>query len=191
MHQILATEGVVLGKRPLGEANTLIFLFTKEAGLLKVSARSARLSRSKLRYGLEPLTVGRYALVRGRHEWKLTGTGRLSRELFDTPPERRRALGRIAKLLLRLIHGEEQVGELYGVALAGFEALVAVPESDVEHVECLLVLRILAHLGYVPDRPEIAGLLGQFFGAEVLREVEEHRPRIIRTINESLSATGL
>ena len=196
MHKIVATEGLVLQKRASGEANTTVALFTRELGLIRASARSARVEKSKLRYGLETLTRGRFSLVRGRYEWKLTGAEGASRELF-VGTARRASLARIAKLLLRLIHGEEPVPELYALVIDGLGHLArAENQKDADSIECVLVLRILASLGYLPATPELApfiegSLADGFFSLELSAEVARSRSLLIRTINESLLATGL
>ena len=59
MHEKYITEGIVLGKRGVGEANTLVFILTELQGLVRAKATSARREASKLRYGLEPLSRGR------------------------------------------------------------------------------------------------------------------------------------
>ncbi|HVZ76226.1 MAG TPA: recombination protein O N-terminal domain-containing protein, partial [Candidatus Paceibacterota bacterium] len=60
MHALFVTEGIVLGKRGVGEANMFLAILTREQGLLKASARSARREQSKLRYALEPFTLATY-----------------------------------------------------------------------------------------------------------------------------------
>jgi DNA repair protein RecO len=191
MHKIFVSEGIVLQKRGVGEANTLVALFTQELGLIRASARSARFEKSKLRYGLEMLTTGRFSLVRGRYEWKLTGIENSARNLMHT--QRRASLARIAKLLLRLIHGEEPVPELYLLVTDGLAYLSrAVSQKDADSIECVLVLRILASLGYLPQTAELAPFIEKdFFSMELSAEVERSRTLLIRTINESLFATGL
>src|SRR5690242_20457595 len=107
MHRIEVSEGVVLGKRPLGEAHTLVSVLTQERGLLRAKATSTRAESSKLRYGLEPLTHARFSFVQGRYEWKLTGV-EVEGKLLSPRSDARAAAGRISKLLLRLIRGEEE-----------------------------------------------------------------------------------
>ena len=193
MHRIYVTEGLVVGKRGVGESNTLALLFTRELGLVRVSARSARKEVSKLRFGLEPLTLARFSLVRGRHEWKLTGVERTSRSLLTTHHARRTQVGKILRLLLRLIHGEEPVPELYVTLLSGIQHLVGVVEArEAESVEYVLVLRILAHLGYVSQTPELVPYLtGDLAALETMQRVQTARHTLTRLINESLNATGL
>ena len=193
MYKIFITDGIVLGKRGVGEANTLVVFLTSELGLIRAVARSARVERSKLRYGLEPLTSGRFSFVQGKHEWRLVGAERVSRKFLDAPVGRARALGRIARLLLRLVQGEEPLPELYKTVAEGFAYLPrAQSEPDAEAIECVLVLRILAHLGYLPHTPEVAPFLERdFFSLELSAEVTQSRALLIRAINESLGATGL
>jgi len=193
MHSIVSTDGLVLAKRGAGEANTLVAILTKDLGLVRASARSARVEQSKLRYGLETLTHGKFSLVRGRYEWKLVGTQDLSRSYLGATAARRRAAGRIARLLLRLIHGEEPVEALYDTVAQGLECLArAATDADAESIECVLVLRVLAHLGYLPHTPQLAPFIeADFFSMELTAAVTRSRNLLIRTINESLSATGL
>lgn len=193
MHKIFVTEAIVLGKRGVGEASSQILLLTREHGLIFVSARSARFEKSKLRFGLEPLTLARFSLVRGRYGWKLTGVQDVSLLNTRISLERRRSLGKVSRLLLRLLSGEEPSSELFETVREGFSSIVSVPSEDaVPHVECVLVLRILSQLGYVADMPDIAPFMSiSFLSEELPAKARAHRPLLIRTINESLGVTGL
>lgn len=59
-------EALVLKNMPLGEADLLVTLFSREAGKLRAVAKGARRSTAKLVGHLEPLTLTRLALSRGR-----------------------------------------------------------------------------------------------------------------------------
>lgn len=193
MHKLFVSDGLVLQKRGLGEANVLVVILTKDFGLLKAVARSARRETSKLRYGIEPLSIGIYSFIRGKHEWKLTGAERVEPELRGQhlQPKVRQAAGRVSRLILRLIHGEEHNEALYATVVEGLVALARVPQAT-EHIETVLVLRILSHLGYIPHTPELQPFIEQdFFSIELQGEVAASRTLLIKAINESLSATGL
>jgi DNA repair protein RecO (recombination protein O) len=192
MHDITATDGLVLAKRSAGEANTRIILLTRDLGVVRASARSARLERSKLRYGLEALTYGRFALVQGKYDWKLTGAEGLSRSLLSGHLAGRRASGRVVRLLLRLLQGEGDVRTLYGTVVNGLHYVAHAREEEIDQVECVLVLRILSELGYVEHRARVQPFIeSSSFSPELLAEARALRPILVRTINESLSATGL
>jgi len=192
MHKVFVTEGVVLGKRGVGEAHTLVSILTYELGLIRGKATSARAEASKLRYGLETLSVGRYAMVRGKAEWKLTGVENISHELAQGGNDRRVRSGKIAKLLLRLIHGEERVPALYKTVVEGLGAIArAATVEDAEAIETVLVLRVLAHLGYLPHVPALAQFIEGEYSVELSAEALKSRSLLVRAINESLIATGL
>ena len=197
MHRIWVSEGLVLGKRGVGEAHVAIFVLTQEYGLLRAVARSARLDKSKLRYGLEPLTRARFSFVRGRHEWRLVGVEHALRLLLAQPASGRRMAGQLMRLLLRLIHGEEPLPALYRVVSEGLFELARLHEvlegaEYAQAVECVLVLRVLACLGYVPSRVELMPFIEEGpFSAELAAQAQAARPLLVRVINESLSVTGL
>jgi DNA repair protein RecO (recombination protein O) len=193
MYKLFVSEGIVLGKRGFGEANAFTSILTKEFGLLRATARSARVEQSKLRYGLEPLTRARFTFVRGKAEWKLTGVQDVERPLLKSSREARAVSGRVSKLLQRLIHGEEPVSELFIAVDEGFAALArAGSGQEVRSIESVLVLRVLAGLGYLPHTPELQPFLeADFFSIGLAAEVERSKALLMRTINESLSASGL
>lgn len=189
--ELVVTAGIILGKRAAGESNTLIAVLTRECGLIRASAKSARLQKAKLRYGLEPLTLGTYSFVRGRTEWKVVGAERLLLPFSQSPLWSRTAAGRICKLLTRLIHGEEASPPLYDLVAEGLALLAAAktPE-ETESIETVLVLRILFSLGYVPKTPELAPYLDGSL-LDIAVHAARARSDLIRAINESLRETGL
>lgn len=193
MHTLFVSDGVILSKRAAGEANVLVSILTKELGIVRAHARSARAEKSKLRYALEPLTCARFTFVRGKHEWKLVGAENALHVFSSAPAPRRRAAGRIIQLLSRLVHGEERVPQLYKNLADGFLYLArAVDDTDAESIECVIVLRILAHLGYLPKTRELLPFIeADFFSMELAAQAARSRALLIRTINESLGMTGL
>ncbi|MDP4020856.1 MAG: DNA repair protein RecO [Candidatus Adlerbacteria bacterium] len=193
MHKLYVCEGIVLGKRGVGEANVLVFILTRDLGLVRAHARSARAEHSKLRYGLEPLTRARFSFVRGKNEWKLTGAEAVSRILLRGGSSHAGQVGRVAKLLLRLIPGEEIAPALYQSVREGLEVLArAQSDKEAQSVESVLVLKILFHLGYLPHTEELKGFIdADFFALELAEEAARSRALLLKTINESLQATGL
>lgn len=201
MHEKHITEGIVLGKRTVGEANTVAFILTEALGLVRAKAVSARREVSKLRYGLETLSRGRYTFVRGKQEWRLTGVDEVSREFSATTPAQRRRLGQVSGLLMRLVLGAQHSPELYRLVRAGFESLARTgtnadlsrqSEATADAVECVLVLRILAQLGYLPELPSLAPFVqSDAFTPELAAQALASRKLLIKLINDSLQATGL
>ncbi|MBI2004582.1 DNA repair protein RecO [Patescibacteria group bacterium] len=193
MHTLFVTDGIVLQKRGVGEANVLAVILTEELGLVRALARSARAEKSKLRYGLEPLSRGTFSLIRGKYEWKLVGAEQMSSAYLAPVVARRHIAARATRLLLRLINGEEPMPALYQTVLRGLAALVqAQTQSQEDALECVLVLRILSHLGYLPNTPELSPfVVSDEFGRELAARALKARATLVRSINESLGATGL
>ncbi len=193
MHQIHITEGIVLGKRGVGEANTLVFVLTQKLGLIRAAARSTRVEKSKLRYGLEPLTFARFSFVRGKHEWRLVGVENASHVAVGSSALRRQAAGRIAKLITRLVQGEEPVPALFTILAEGLMFLAnAANDQDAQAIETVLVLRILSQLGYLPHTPELKPFISdQLFSIELAAAAAQSRSLLVKAINESLQQSGL
>lgn len=64
--RLYAVEGVVLRRRPTGEADAVVTILSPTHGRFACVARGVRKALSRTRGHLEPLTYGRYLLARGR-----------------------------------------------------------------------------------------------------------------------------
>lgn len=192
MYPIYVTEGIVLRKLGVGEANAVVSVLTESLGLVRAIARSSRAERSKLRYGLEPQTTARFSFVRGRHEWRLVGAEDARCHLREASIVNQAAGARIAILLQRLIPGQEQLPNLFNTVRSGLIALGSSHAEVAPAIECVLVLRVLAHLGYVPRAAALSSFIeNDLFTPTLMTEALKARPLLIRTINESLHASGL
>lgn len=68
-----ATEGIVLKKLDVGEADALYAVYTKDYGKIKALAQGVRKEEAKLRGHLELLSLARIQFVIGRGGEKLIG----------------------------------------------------------------------------------------------------------------------
>ena len=59
-------EAIILGYTPLGEADLLVTMFTRDQGKVRAIGKGARRSTSKLVGHLEPLTVVKLSMAHGR-----------------------------------------------------------------------------------------------------------------------------
>jgi len=193
MTRLVVSNGIILSRRASGEADARITILTESLGLVAASARSSRREISKLRYGLEPFTTARFSFVRGKYEWKLIGVEQIARPLAAASARHRAVAGRIARLLSRLVQGEEQAPLLYRAVADGFALLASAGTSaETESIECVLVLRILFNLGYLPQTAELAPFVRDAdLSLELAAEAAASRSALIRAINDSLYATGL
>lgn len=131
-------------------ADRMCRLMTRDSGMLDARATGVREERSKMRYALQPFSVCRVTLVRGKHEWKLTGAESVSNAYFKAKDRAARgALLKLAKLVERLVVGEESNPMLYATVHDGFMHLA---EDGSDGAFLVVAFRLLAALGYVaPD----------------------------------------
>lgn len=196
MYHLYHTPALVLGSEPFGEGHKLISLFTRELGLVAASATSVREERSKLRYGLQDFSYSDVTLVRGKEFWRLTR----AEPRFSVAAELRghasalRMLGRIFKLLERLLAGEEKNEPLFAAVLESMQFMGRASDArQVEGVEVILVLRILYLLGYLAPREEFGLFLRDFsrWDDAVVAEALLCKSLALSHINESLRQTQL
>lgn len=64
--RVYKTEGIIIRRRNIGEADTIFTVLTDSAGKFDAVARGVRKARSHMRGHLEPLTRSRLMLARGR-----------------------------------------------------------------------------------------------------------------------------
>lgn len=64
--RVYKTEGVILRRRNIGEADSIFTVLTEREGKFEAVARGVRKARSRMRGHLEPLTHSRLMLARGR-----------------------------------------------------------------------------------------------------------------------------
>jgi DNA repair protein RecO (recombination protein O) len=157
-YHIYTTRGIVLGSHPSREADRLYAILTEDLGLVRARAGGVRLEKSKLRGMLEPFSLVRVSLVRGKGEWRIT-SAELVRALAHGPE-----LARPFSLLEKLVAGEEPHPEL-------FRAIEALLESGDPGAETQMVARILYHLGYL--REEDLGLAPRELVLAINRSLRE------------------
>lgn len=193
-YRIHHTEAVVLGNRDVGEASRALFLLTKDLGLIRARAQGLRELKSKLRFSLQDFCRSRVDLVYGKNGWRVTSARYL--ESFTRPdinPRSRAAITRVAVLLRRLLEGEERQPALYSDVAAVFEK-IGKTGNDRERVFCLeilLVIRLLAHLGYWGGDEAFLDVSRGSITDETIEKVNASRHLAIREINHALKETQL
>ena len=65
--RVYRAEGVILRRRNLGEADSILTVFSGNEGKFEAIARGVRKARSRMRGHLEPLTRSRVLVARGRN----------------------------------------------------------------------------------------------------------------------------
>jgi recombinational DNA repair protein (RecF pathway) len=157
-------------------------------------AKSLREGRSRLRYALQTFAHAEIDLVRGKSGWRLISARPLD-SLGDLwrHPLKHRILAEHTQLLERLIQGEEQNGVLFDDLLRGLQFLRDVDGAiALRSAELLLVIRLLAELGYWGDKSLHIPLFGEdALTMTTLEYTHACRPSLLLRVNEALRASQL
>lgn len=182
MRHKYVTRAIVLQRSPLSEAATLVTLITSDLGLIRARAEGLRKPGAKLASALQTLASCEVTLVRGKEGWRLSGA-LLEENWFArfSRTERLRA-GRVAGLVLQLVHGETQ-DSLYQIFSEFLTSLPTLSEGEQDTVECLAALRILAALGLDTGAIPLSAPLEPL--------TPDARRAIVMRINRGIAASGL
>ncbi len=204
-HHLYVTPGFVLDTKNSGEANKLLYIFTRDLGLVMAAAQSVRHLKSKLRFHTQPLCFSEFSLVRGKEIWRLTGAGELkeSEAAFYTAIKKNKRhlmlCAQLFALLKRLLHGEEANPELFKILIDGFTFISTEKSFESARAnellaafENILVLRILSLLGYISPKGAAATFIeNNSWNLELLDAASLVRRRLVDEINNALKASHL
>ncbi len=190
-YAIYKTEAIVLRVIPQGEANIDVVFFTREFGKITARVQSARKIESKMRMHLTRYAHVVIDLVRGKVIWRLTGISDVASYATYGNAFFLKSLHRVFRLAEFLIQGEEPHSELFLLFMNLLNYSQEFVSSSFgkregEGLEIFGVLKILEKLGYgsadflsdVPDKDSIVYCI-------------EHRKELVKSINESISATQI
>ncbi len=183
MRHKYVTSAIVLGRTPLAESASLVVLLTSEFGLLRARAEGLRKPGAKLAHALQTFDQCDVTLVRGKEGWRLSGAV-LEESWFKrlTRAGRLRA-GRVASLLLRLVHGEANDPATFTLFCEFLKVLPELSEEAQDTAEVMTALRLLALLGLD------AGPLPSIETYEPL--LPDARRALVLRINHGITASGL
>ena len=195
MYHIYQTEGWVLGGINVGEANRYIDIFTRELGLVRGVAQGVRKLQSKLKFGLQDLTYGKFSLVKGREVWRIVGAEALTD--FENTKHNKEKLALLAKIFLlvdRLIKGERKDAELFDDIYNAFKLVYRenLSSGEVDGLELVLVYRILHNLGYVSYDSSSASVIEvKDWNIKFLNIDKILRVKLLKQINEAIAHSHL
>ena len=192
-YHIYTTDGIILKRTPFGEANILLHVLTEEFGLIMTSARSARLSVSKLRPSLQEYEYVSLSCIKGKNGWKVTNVVGKQNFFFDHKPHAQKIVSQIAVFLMKMMPGESPQKEIFQTVRSGFESIKNLDEKEVSGLEMLLVLRILHQLGYVVKDTRTLVFLEDMstWNSSELQKIIENKKEILELINGALKESHL
>lgn len=189
MYQKYYTEALVLGSRERGEADRTFTLYTKDFGLVHARATGVRRESSRMRYALRHYARAHVALVRGKQGWRLGGAIALPDNL---PLPAAAVFARIARLVLRLVAGEEHNEYLFDGLSEAHRALSKNAPGLHAVIEIVCVARVLFALGYLSSEALQTTLFAHAAYTEKdMREADMIREKLIVSINRAFTESHL
>jgi recombinational DNA repair protein (RecF pathway) len=187
-YQTYITEALVCGSRDSNTADRSFLVFTRDAGMVYVHAKSIREERSKHRYALQDFSHVRITLVRGKSGWKVIGTEPIQNFYAQAGVREERAfLKNVVSLLRRVMQGETPHESIFDDVLKAFKELSS---FELRKLETALSFRILHVLGYVAPSDEHVAFLGGVLTPELVEHVSEkdeavYRDMALKALQES------
>jgi DNA repair protein RecO (recombination protein O) len=151
-------EGIVLRRQPLGEADRVVTLLTREYGKLRAAARGVRRTTSRLGARVEPFTRGRFLLAKGKSLDVITQV-----DVAEAFGGLRAGLHRtayasfVAELVDRFLPERDRHETVFTLLAATLAALAEADEEDAELLALWFALRLAAELGYRPETESCVG----------------------------------
>lgn len=192
-YHIHTTPGIILKRSPFGEANVLLFVLTYDLGLIMASAKSVRVSASKLRGALQEYSDVSLSCIKGKNGWKITNVVESGNYYFNLPKHAHRVLAQISYILLKMIPGEAPHKAVYKIVKSGLDNLSGVTNESVSSFEILIMLRILKELGYVvvDSVTEVFLENNEDWSSPLYDKITENKTSVVSLINKALKESQL
>lgn len=118
------TQGFVLKKNDLGEADQIFTIFTKDFGKLKILGKAIRKIKSKLRAGIGPFYLSEIEFIQGKNHKTLTDAAIITKfENIKKDLDKLETIQRITETLDELVKGEEKDDKIWDLLSEAFEKL--------------------------------------------------------------------
>jgi DNA repair protein RecO (recombination protein O) len=155
---VYKAEAVVLRHQPVGEADRVLTLFTREYGKIRASARGVRKTTSRLAGRVQPYTHGRLLLARGR-TLDIVAQADVVRAFAGLQNDLLRSAyaAYIAELIDRFLPERDRHPDVFEAVLEAWGVIEASAEEDAEIYALWFSLHLADRLGY---RPEIDRCVG-------------------------------
>ena len=181
-YQTYITEALVCGNWHRNTADRTILLFSREAGMVYVQAKSVREERSKQRYALQDASHIRATLIRGKAGWRVASAEPLKNfYAYGTTRESRALLRNIILLLRRVMQGETPHQDIFDdvVLVLGQQNIFPAPA-----LEAVFSIRLLNMLGYVSPDATHRHIFETPFPFEILANLSAETLEELKKISE-------
>ena len=153
------TQGIILKKRDVGEADRVFVVFTKDFGKLTLRAVSERKITSKLRGGLELFNLSELEFIQGKTHKTITDAAPVNvYPVMRKSLERVRAMARFAEVADELLRGQERddnIWKLFRETLVVLDKPV-LREREINVLAYYFLWKLLSFAGYSPSLAHVA-----------------------------------
>jgi DNA repair protein RecO (recombination protein O) len=154
MEETYTTEAIILNRQPFREYDSRVIAYSRDRGKLELVARGAKKISSKLAGHLEPLSLSKIMVVRGRQFDYIGGAAmekgfvRLKSDLACIKPA-----GRAVEATDKLIKSGIEDKNIFNLLLSLLETYdnLRKAPADPEILYYFYVLKLLSLLGYRPN----------------------------------------
>jgi DNA repair protein RecO (recombination protein O) len=198
-HHIYTTIGFLIHSTNTGEANKLLYIFTKDLGMIMTHAQGIRKNTSKLQPYAQNYSLSNFSIVKGKDVWRIVSASECSEDFISKIRKNNFAFQiyvRILDIVKRLLSGEEKNEELFHVIYSGVEFLSLISNykdnsDQLESFERIIILRILYNLGYVRSKELFKEYLLNKWDFETLNMSKETGKEVIKAINNGLKESHM
>lgn len=145
-------QAIILSRKNFGEADRLLTAYSKEEGKVKILAKGSRKIKSKMASHIEPFTLGKYFVAKGKSFYILAGAETLNsnyQNLNDI--ELFKQASYICELLELATVEEQKNAKLFQLAKNLLTCLPETPEEKREIIIRFFEFVLLESSGYLPD----------------------------------------
>ncbi|MCC7436490.1 DNA repair protein RecO [Candidatus Nomurabacteria bacterium] len=190
MYTIHHCKAFILKSADSGEANKMIWLFTKEFGLVVAKVQGVKKDGAKLRAHLIDYTLIDVDLVKGRDVWRLVNA-KVNTNPFsgDYDKKRARSYIRALGLVSRFCIEEGEEPGLFEHLEKTLETLKS-PLEDGQLFDAIVLWKILILLGYLELEEDMKGLFSQNL-LEITVSTKGVLQKIIKDVTDAINRTHL
>jgi DNA repair protein RecO len=184
-HAIHSIEGILIDDRPYSEAGRILFVLSRDLGLVMLLAQGVREQKSKLRHLLTLGTIGTFEFVEGKEVKRLTSIFPESHfESIFQHLYKRNVFSHVVTFISRLMLGEMDSDVLYLDFIKGLNYLENSTDDTVgESIEIVMIVNLLTNLGYFDEAENLDFIEKDF------EYIKLNKAKIIEKINKSIYST--
>lgn len=190
MHTIHHCKAFILKSTDSGEANKMIWLFTKDFGLVVAKVQGVKKDGAKLRAHLLDYTLVDVDLVKGRDVWRLI-SAKVDVNPFSGKYDAKRARSYIRALGLvnRFCIEEGEEPELFDHLEKVLQTL-KVPSKNDQFFDAIVLWKVLVILGYLEVEESMKELFSQNL-LDISDSPKSILKKIIKDVTDAINRTHL